>query len=118
MSSTERKCLDWDWASRRAAESLGAVDAVHPPEVPEEVAAQPARARRPRRVQRDVYMINVNQTSGSVFVKDLEFFRSQGGFKQEWGTHWVPIVATSIEDARERGCKLDGARPYDQQAKP
>lgn len=67
---------------------------------------------------RDVYMVLVNKTSGSVFVKDLEFFRSQNGFTEDWGTNWVPVVATSIENARERGCSLPGARPYDQQAKP
>lgn len=63
-------------------------------------------------------MISVNQFSGCVFVKDLEFFRSQGGFKQEWGETWVPIVATSIENARELGCALPGAKSYNQQAKP
>jgi hypothetical protein len=67
---------------------------------------------------KDVYMVHVNQFSGSVFVKTLEYFRSQKGFEEGWGEHWVPIVATSIEDARERGCSLPFARPYDQQAKP
>lgn len=65
---------------------------------------------------RNVYMINVNEVSGSVFVKDLEFFRSQGGFTEPWGESWVPIVATSIEDARKKGCDLPGARPYSRQA--
>lgn len=68
--------------------------------------------------ERDVYMILVNQVSGSVFVKVLNFFRDQGGFREDWGQNWVPIVATSIEDAREKGCALPGARPYDRQAKP
>jgi hypothetical protein len=67
--------------------------------------------------ERDVYMVMCNEFSGCVFVKDLAFFRSQGGFTQKWGETWVPIVATSIEDARERGCSLPGAKPYDRQAK-
>lgn len=65
---------------------------------------------------RGVYMVNVNPHSGSVFVKELEFFRSQGGFTEGWGTHWVPLVAESIEGAREKGCELPGARPYSRQA--
>jgi len=66
---------------------------------------------------KDVYMVLVVQVSGSVFVKELDFFRRQGGFSQGWGDAWVPIVATSIENARELGCKLPGARPYTMQAK-
>lgn len=65
---------------------------------------------------RDVYMVNVVQVSGSVFVKELEFFRSQGGFREDWGRNWVPIIANSIEDARKKGCDLPDARPYHQQA--
>jgi hypothetical protein len=71
-----------------------------------------------RSSERDIYMVNVNGHSGSVFVKVLEFFRSQGGFRDDWGKHWVPLVATGIEDAREKGCQLPGARPYAMQAKP
>lgn len=65
---------------------------------------------------RDVYMVHVN-SGGSVFVKTLSFFRKQGGFLESWGETWVPIIATSIEDAREKGCALPGARPYSEQAK-
>lgn len=75
------------------------------------------RIERHRDTGRKVYMVNVNSFSGSVFVKDLDFFREQGGFREEWGKDWVPIVANSIEGAREKGCKLPGARPYDRQAK-
>lgn len=65
---------------------------------------------------RDIYMVVVN-SGGAVFVKELEFFRSQGGFVMEWGQSWVPVVATSIEDARRIGCeKLPGAKPYTRQA--
>lgn len=66
---------------------------------------------------RDVYMVNVNRTSGCVFVKELDFFRSQGGFTDNWGINWIPIVATSIEDAREKGCKHPDAKPYESQAR-
>lgn len=65
---------------------------------------------------RDIYMINVNQASGCVFVKELDFFRSQGGFVESWGKAWIPVVATGIEDARRQGCKMSGAKPYCQQA--
>lgn len=68
-------------------------------------------------VMRDVYMVLVSQSSGCVFVKELDFFRSQDGFIKDWGKNWQPIVASSIEDAREKGCGLPGAKPYDQQAK-
>ncbi len=63
-------------------------------------------------------MIVVVEASGCVFVKEHDFFRSQGGFKQEWGSTWVPVVAASVEDARRLGCGLPGAKPYDRQAKP
>lgn len=67
---------------------------------------------------RDVYMCMVGP-SGSVFVKDIGFFREQGGFASKWGETWKPVVATSIEDARRVGSEtLPGARPYDEQAKP
>jgi hypothetical protein len=67
---------------------------------------------------RNIYMVNVNTLSGSVFVKELEFFRSQGGFEDDWGRHWSPVVAEGLEHARELGCAFPDARPYDQQAKP
>lgn len=59
------------------------------------------------------------EVSGSVFVKDRDFFVSQGGDKQEWCRRWVEIEADSIEHARRIGCDvLKGARPYNKQAKP
>lgn len=65
-----------------------------------------------------VYMVNVDLASGSVGVKEYEFFKSQGGLREEWGKHWAPVIATGIEDAREKGCSLPGARPYERQTKP
>lgn len=65
-------------------------------------------------------MINVGPDTGAVFVKEYEFFKSQGGLDKPWGKHWKgPIEADSIEDARRIGCEtLPGAKPYDRQAKP
>jgi NTP pyrophosphatase (non-canonical NTP hydrolase) len=63
-----------------------------------------------------LYMVNVNEVSGSVFVKDRDFFLAQGGDSDGWGKNWFPVWASSIEDAREKGCKHPGARPYHQQA--
>ena len=65
---------------------------------------------------RDVYMINVVEASGSVFVKTLDLFRNQGGFREDWGRHWYPVVATGIDDARCIGCTFPHARPYERQA--
>ena len=53
-------------------------------------------------------MAHVNW-AGSVFVKTLDFFRIQGGFRDPWGERWAPIVATGIEDAREKFRKQLGA---------
>lgn len=68
---------------------------------------------------REVYMVLVGPY-GDVFVKALDLFRSQGGFnweKDPWGKNWKPVVATSVEGAREKGCALPGAKPYERQAK-
>lgn len=68
-------------------------------------------------MSRDVFMVHCN-VGGSVFVKTYDFFKSQGGFKESWGQAWKPVVATSIEDAREKGCDIfPEARPYERQAK-
>lgn len=64
---------------------------------------------------RDIFMVHVNW-AGSVFVKTYDFYKSQGGFREEWGKVWVPVVAHSISDARREGCKLPGARPIERQA--
>lgn len=36
----------------------------------------------------------------AVFVKEAEFFKSQGGLTQEWGKDWVWCEADGIEHAR------------------
>ena len=67
-----------------------------------------------------LFMVHVGPT-GSVFVKEREFFISQGGDRELWGRSWRPLEAGSIEDARRLACQLlgdEGARPYSEQAKP
>lgn len=65
------------------------------------------------------YMVIANKASGSVFVKEKDFFISQGGDKQDWGKDWKEVEAESIEDARKKGCDMfPWARSYDAQAKP
>jgi hypothetical protein len=45
--------------------------------------------------------------SGSaLFVKEAEFFESQGGLTDAWGCAWVPVEAKSIEDARKQAAAL------------
>ena len=65
------------------------------------------------------HMVICNEVSGSVFVKEIDFFESQGGFVERWGEKWVPVTATSVESAREAGCAMfTAARPYHRQAPP
>lgn len=62
------------------------------------------------------YMIHCNN-GGSVFVKEKDFFISEGGDREEWGKGWIPALAFSIEGARYLGTKmLSHARPYERQA--
>jgi len=44
----------------------------------------------------------------AVYVKEGEFFKSQGGLEEEWGMRWVPVMAGSIEEAHEMGVKMRG----------
>jgi len=39
----------------------------------------------------------------SIFVKEANFFRSQGGLTEPWGRRWRPVHASSIEHARQIG---------------
>jgi hypothetical protein len=36
----------------------------------------------------------------AVYVKEGNFFKSQGGLVKEWGKDWVPVMAEGIEHAR------------------
>jgi hypothetical protein len=47
----------------------------------------------------------------TVYVKEGEFFRSQGGLEKDWGKNWQPIMAESIEDARRRGHAMVNSNP-------
>ena len=63
------------------------------------------------------YAILCVEHSGSVFVKDFDFFVSQGGLRESWGKRWRFVAANSVEHARRIGCRiLMGARPYARQA--
>lgn len=44
----------------------------------------------------------------TVYVKEGEFFKFQGGHTQEWGKRWFSVYAESIEDARKKGYAIAG----------
>ena len=39
----------------------------------------------------------------AVYVKEANFFVSQGGLTAKWGAKWQKIDAESIDDARSKG---------------
>jgi len=39
----------------------------------------------------------------AVYVKEGEFFKSQGGLEKDWGKYWIPVQADGIEHARSIG---------------
>lgn len=41
------------------------------------------------------------------FVKEAGFFVEQGGLTAEWGKRWRPVVADSIEEARDLSTKME-----------
>lgn len=45
-------------------------------------------------------------SGNALFVKEANFFESQGGITESWGKAWVPVVAKSIEDARREASVL------------
>lgn len=47
----------------------------------------------------------------AVYVKEAEFFKSQGGLTQLWGKNWKLVEADSVEDARNIGKRLQ-PKPY------
>ena len=47
------------------------------------------------------YYISIH--SWATYVKEADFFISQGGLKEPWGKTWKLIYANSIEDARNKG---------------
>lgn len=46
----------------------------------------------------------------SVFVKEAEFFKSQGGLTEPWGKKWEPVIAKSIGAARRQVAKKYGIK--------
>ena len=44
----------------------------------------------------------------ALFIKEANFFRSQGGFTDDWGRNWIPVVAASIGDARRQAGEIFG----------
>lgn len=40
------------------------------------------------------------EKDATVYVKNGDFFRGQGGLVDDWGTHWIGIEASSLNDAR------------------
>ncbi len=43
------------------------------------------------------------ETFAAVYVKEGEFFKSQGGLTDDWGQWWRPVHAKSCEHARSMG---------------
>ncbi len=64
------------------------------------VRQQPERLQSESPVM-NTYMVLVGTNNGVVFVKERDFFVSQGGDKQAWGRNWKEVQAESIEHARE-----------------
>lgn len=40
-------------------------------------------------------------SGNALFVKDKDMFDIMGGMTKDWGKNWVPVIASSIEQARE-----------------
>lgn len=56
-----------------------------------------------------IYYVHKN-AGDFIFVKEGEFFKEQGGLREPWGKAWIPVKASSIEDARQIGAKLLNGR--------
>lgn len=44
----------------------------------------------------------------TVYVKEGDFFRAQGGLSNDWGSAWIGIDADSINDARLKAHASEG----------
>lgn len=51
------------------------------------------------------HFVNCNSCN-ALFVKEGTFFKEQGGLKEPWGKTWVPVIASSIGDARKQAAKI------------
>lgn len=56
------------------------------------------------------HAVLVSDASGSVFWKDYDFFVSQGGLSQKWGSSWVLVKAETDASAVAFAMTLPGAR--------
>lgn len=54
------------------------------------------------------YYVHFN--GAAVFVKEGEYFTSQGGKVQKWGEHWLKVQASSIGEARRIGAVIFGVK--------
>lgn len=52
----------------------------------------------------------VKNSGNALFVKEANFFEEQGGLDKEWGMTWIPVIATSIGDARKQASQLYGVK--------
>lgn len=48
------------------------------------------------------------EKKATVYVKEGDFFRSQGGLIEAWGAHWIGIDAASLNDARLKAHASEG----------
>lgn len=57
----------------------------------------------------------VHNNGASWFVKEAEFFESQGGLSEPWGKNWKSLTADSIEGARKKAAKVYGENSNEHQ---
>lgn len=48
------------------------------------------------------------EKKSTVYVKEGNFFREHGGLKEKWGTNWIGIEASSLNDARLKAHASEG----------
>lgn len=48
------------------------------------------------------------EKKSTVYVKEGDFFRAQGGLTKSWGRSWIGIDAISINDARLKAHASEG----------
>lgn len=66
--------------------------------------AQPDMPVEARLEETSTHYVSFN--GSAYFVKEADFFVSQNGLTHDWGKNWKPVIATSIEDAREKAKSL------------
>lgn len=52
----------------------------------------------------------IKNSGNALFVKEAAFFEQQGGLDKEWGMTWIPVIATSIGDARKIASQFYGVK--------